>query len=155
MTTVWYIVTARVNPTPGWQQRAPLRYIDGAGPRARPKGSSVFSKAPDLIVTSHYTRAKQQRNIQSIAFQTYDRNLEHARIQLSIAARHQHHGRAPSARAGLLGENDPAYIDDVDAESFENFISRVQTMQAEIQKRSGFITIFGHGFFMKACSGRT
>lgn len=154
MTEVWYIRHGESESNAGLATTGTAQVaLTELGHEQARKASAAFSKAPDLIVTSKYTRAIQtaqytMERFPHVPVETWETHEFSYLTRLGTSTIAE---RWPRARA-YWERNDPAYVDGVDAESFENFIGRVQTMQAEIQKRSGlgFIAIFGHGFLMKA-----
>ena len=152
MTEVWYIRHGESQSNAGMATTGTAQVaLTPLGHEQARKTSSAFSKAPDLIVTSKYTRAIQTAQytmdrFPDVPVETWE---THEFSYLSRLGTSTIEERRPRARA-YWERNDPAHIDGIDAESFENFIGRVQSMNEEIQKRSGFIAIFGHGFFMKA-----
>lgn len=152
MTEVWYIRHGESESNAGMATTGTAQVaLTALGHEQARKTSTAFSKAPDLIVTSRYTRAIQTAQytidrFPQVPVETWETHEFSYLTRLGTSTIEE---RRPRARA-YWDKNDPTYIDGIDAESFENFIGRIQTMQAEIRKRSGFIAIFGHGFLMKA-----
>lgn len=152
MTEVWYIRHGESQSNAGMATTGTAQVeLTALGHEQARKASNIFNKAPDLIVVSRYTRAIQTaqytvNRFPDVPVETWE---THEFSYLSRLGTSTIEERRPRARA-YWERNDPAHIDGVDAESFANFIRRVQQTNEEIQKRSGFIAIFGHGFFMKA-----
>ena len=152
MTEVWYIRHGESQSNAGLATTGTAQVeLTVLGHKQAIKASAVFSKAPDLIVTSKYTRAMQtaQYTIDRFSHVPVETWETHEFNYLSRRGTSTMEERRPRARA-YWEQNDPTFIDGEDAESFEYFFQRIQTMQAEIQQRNGFIAIFGHGFLMKA-----
>lgn len=151
MTEVWFIRHGESESNAGMATTGTMQVaLTALGHEHARKASSIFSTAPDLIVTSTYTRANQtaQYTIDLFPHAPVETWNTHEFNYLSRLGTSTMEERRPRARA-YWELNDPTFVDGDDAESFASFIGRIQTMQTEIQKRSGFIAIFGHGFFMK------
>jgi len=113
-----------------------------------------FTQAPALIVTSPYTRTQQsakptiqrfpmarqeQWDVQEFTY------LSPARYQDTTAA-----DRRPFVEA-YWSRRDPHYIDGEGAESFADFIQRVQqAIDGLWSCQSEFVAVFGHGLFLRA-----
>lgn len=152
MTEVWFIRHGESESNAGLATTgtAQVKLTELGHEQAR-KVCAAFSKAPDLIVTSSYTRAMQtaqytMERFPQVPVKTWE---THEFSYLSRLGTSTIAERRPRARA-YWERNDPTYIDGIDAESFEHFIGRIRTMQARIRQQSGFVAIFGHGFLMKA-----
>jgi broad specificity phosphatase PhoE len=113
-----------------------------------------FTQAPALIVTSPYTRTQQSARPTIRRFPTAMQEqwevqeftyLSPERYRDTTAA-----DRRPFVEAYWL-RCDPHFIDGEGAESFADFIRRVQrAIDGLWSCRSEFVAVFGHGLFLRA-----
>jgi 2,3-bisphosphoglycerate-dependent phosphoglycerate mutase len=113
-----------------------------------------FTQAPALIVTSPYIRTQQSAKPTIQRFPTARQEqwevqeftyLSPARYLDTTAA-----DRRPFVEA-YWSRCDPHYIDGEGAESFADFIRRVQQAIDRLWScRSEFVAVFGHGLFLRA-----
>ena len=113
-----------------------------------------FTQAPELIVTSPYIRTQQSARPTIRRFPTARQEqwevqeftyLSPARYQDTTAA-----DRRPFVEA-YWSRCDPHHIDGEGAESFADFIRRVQqAIDGLWSCQSEFVAVFGHGLFLRA-----
>ncbi|MEA5574298.1 histidine phosphatase family protein [Calothrix sp. UHCC 0171] len=116
--------------------------------------ASFFSQQPSLIVTSPFLRTKQTAqttidrfsSVAQAEWQVQEFNyLATARRKNTTLAE-----RKPMAEE-YWQRNDPFYVDGEGAESFAEMMSRVHSLQMQIQDlQEEFVAIFTHGMFMRA-----
>jgi broad specificity phosphatase PhoE len=154
MTEVWYIRHGESEANAGLATETPGKTaLTALGHQQARKAATAFSKAPDLIVTSKYTRAIQtaQYTIErfpTVPVETWESH-EFTYLSPVLLGSTTMKERWPIAHA-YWERLDPDYIHGEGAESFAEFIGRIKTMQDEILRRNGkFIAVFGHGFMMK------
>lgn len=115
--------------------------------------SLLFEKPPNLIITSPFLRTKQTA-AQTIArfpntpIEVWDIQeftyLEPATCKGTTAAERR-------KRVLTFWEAcDPEHIDGEGAESFSQMLDRVETFLKILEKRTGFVVVFGHGQFIQA-----
>jgi probable phosphoglycerate mutase len=113
-----------------------------------------FTQAPSLIVTSPYIRTHQSAEPTVRRFPTVRR--EQWQVQeFTYLAPVRYRDTTAADRSPFVEEYwsrcDPYYIDGEGAESFADFIRRVQQAIDRLWFcRSEFVAVFGHGLFMRA-----
>src|SRR4051812_35130890 len=150
MIEVWYIRHGESESNVGFvtesQHVIPLTK---AGHAQAHKTSFAFDKAPTLIVTSKYARASQTAQytidrFPHVPVETWDVHeftylppaLPHSKIYWELAE-------------AYWDRCDSAYLHGEGAESFEDFVSRVEKLEHRIKAMDNqFIAIFSHGYVM-------
>lgn len=155
MIEVWFIRHGESEANAGLATDNPEAIeLTNLGKEQAYKVCDAFEKKPDLIVTSKYMRAKQtaqptQQKFQSTPFEIWNVHeftyLSPAKLQSTTQLE-----RRPLSLS-YWEKSDPSYIHGEGAESFDNFINRIKNTHERIKNiDNGFITIFCHGFVIKA-----
>lgn len=155
MPEVWYIRHGESAANAGLSTQNPGEIpLTAPGQEQARKTSLAFERAPDLIVVSKYMRAIHtaqytQKCFPDVPVETWDTH-EFTYLSPLALGNTTMSERWPIAQA-YWERCDPAYIHGEGAESFEQFMARVQAMQDKIRaQKADFIAVFGHGFVMKA-----
>ncbi len=116
--------------------------------------SEAFSSVPDLVVTSPFIRTQQTAKPTLAKFSnTFSEQWSIQEFTYLSPQRFPNTNtddRRPFVEA-YWARNDPDYNDGQGAESFIEFLHRVQGFAKRLSKRKeSFIAVFGHGHFMKA-----
>lgn len=157
MSSVWFIRHGESRGNAGHRTATPtgtLLTAKGSDQARFLRHCFEENTSPSLIVTSHYTRTKQTAEpILHMFPQTVVEEwplhefvcLSPAKFNNSTMAE-----RKPAVRA--YWENaDPHYVDGPDAESFLDFIGRIQTALDQLRyRRLPLAVVFSHGFVMRA-----
>ena len=133
---------------------APLAPLSELGLKQAEHIASNFDSSPDLIITSPYMRAKETAKylilkypvasqeewpIQEFNYLSSEKCSGMRRIDLKPFADE------------YWSNNNPSYVDGLDAENFENFINRVYATIKKIKNRKeNCIVLFGHEIFIVA-----
>jgi len=118
------------------------------------KVGAAFERAPGLIITSSYLRARQtaehtQRRFPHAPVETWDVH-EFTYLSPLVLGMSSTAERKPIVKA-YWEKCDPEHVHGPGAESFAGFIKRVQAARAKLLNTDhSFIAVFGHGFVMKA-----
>jgi broad specificity phosphatase PhoE len=128
--------------------------LTGKGIEQALRLADSFTQPPALIVTSPYTRAQQSAEPTIQRFPTTRQEQWQVQEFTYLApARYQETtvtDRKPFVEA-YWSRCDPHYMDGEGAESFADFIQRVQQAIDRLWScRSEFVAVFGHGLFLRA-----
>jgi broad specificity phosphatase PhoE len=148
MVEVWYIRHGESQSNVGYvtDSQDAIQLTETGRAQAH-KTSFAFNKAPTLIVTSRYARAAQTAQytidrFPNVPVETWDVHeftylppaLPHSKLYWELAE-------------AYWDRSDPAYIHGEGAESFQDFIGRVKTLEERINVMDDqFIVIFSHGY---------
>lgn len=154
MLEVWYIRHGESTANVGAATEDPATIpLTALGQEQAQKVSLAFPKAPDLIVTSNYTRARQTAQATANRFSQSPIEIwdiqEFTFLSPIALGNTNMYQRQPLSRT-YWEKCDPNHIHGEGAESFQDFINRVQTMQKSICEMNGFIVVFSHGYVIKA-----
>ncbi len=149
MNFVWFIRHAQSDSNAGLPTKNPEgTRITDLGQYQAEQVAKCFSFAPDRIIVSPYYRTQltadplikrfpavpvEEWNVQEYTY------LMPAKYVGTTGA-----DRRPDVRA-YWARNDPQYCDGEGAESFQNFITRVDETLERIKTCSGFTAVFTHG----------
>ena len=155
MSPVWFIRHGESEANAGKATESSEKMeLTSLGYEQADRVSLAIEKEPELIITSKFTRAFQTaqatiKRFPNSPVETWEIQeftyLSPAGLKNTTTVQRRPFSQAYWARC------DPQFIHGEGAESFEYFIKRVQTMQDRIVSiRDGFITVFSHGFVIKA-----
>jgi probable phosphoglycerate mutase len=155
MPTIWFIRHAESESNIGLPTFSPASIkLTEQGFKQAQQIAQAFEQPPDLVVTSSYLRTKQtaQATIERFPESRLAEWPVHEFTYLS-PARHYNttiQQRKPLACA-FWERQDPFYIDGEGAESFADFIQRVQQVLDYLHcLDDDFVSIFSHEQFIKA-----
>jgi broad specificity phosphatase PhoE len=113
-----------------------------------------IDRRPDLLVVSPFVRARQtaapicerwpQAPVETWAIEEFS-YLDPARCRDTTVEM-----RRPWA-AAYWQRADPHHVDGPGAESFAQFLARLQAFRRKLLERGGFVVAVGHGQFFRAC----
>ena len=155
MTKVWFIRHAESEANAGLPTLDSSKVVLTAQGHKQAKTIALsFPDPPSLIVTSSYTRTKQTASPTQQRFRDvpYTEWPVHEFTYLSSS----HQFSTKQERRPLVKifweRNDPYYIDGNGAESFYDFLMRVNTVFEYLNRfdENDFIAVFSHGQFIRA-----
>lgn len=111
------------------------------------------TETPDLIICSPFIRAKESADYISKIWPTVPLNIWPIQ-ELIYLSPTKMLPLSPAERKGRIADYwqkaEPFYRDGDDAESFANFLARVQQFHSQIIQQQGFVVVVGHGLFFQA-----
>lgn len=157
MTEVWFVRHGQSSANAGLATASSAEVtLTPLGEQQARQVAEAFTQAPDLIVTSKYTRAIQTaqftiERFPGVPVENWDMHeFSYLSPEIMGGGHTTYEQRRPFAQ-DYWDRYDPTYIHGPGAESFAQMIGRIETMQAQIRdSRAKFIAIFGHGMFGKA-----
>jgi len=150
----WLIRHGESTANTGIISDAPADVILSAkGKMQAEKVAEEIIEQPNLIITSLAKRAQETTNFIIQAWP--DVRLTIWPIQELIYLSPKRYAQLDAAERVKAKEDywqraDPFYCDGDNAESFANFISRVQDFKQRLNNKTGFVVVVGHGQFFKA-----
>ena len=155
MAKVWFIRHAESEGDAG---RATMDYAEveltEQGHRQAKTIAQFFPREPSLIVTSSYTRSKQTAlaTLQRFPGVPQQEWRVHEFTYLSLSQQFSTKQERQSLVDAFWERNDPKYVDGEGAESFYEFLTRVNNVFEALNTFDDeeFIAIFSHGQFIRA-----
>ena len=155
MTKVWFIRHGESEANAGLSTSTPSEVaLTDTGWRQAQKVSLAFERSPSLIVVSKYLRARQTaqptlERFPGTPVETWDVH-EFTYLSPEKLGNTSREERTPLAEK-FWANCDPNYLDGPDAETFSDFIKRVEIMKEKITALDeSFVAIFSHGYVIKA-----
>jgi broad specificity phosphatase PhoE len=155
MRKIWLIRHAESQSNAGQPSETPDSIaLTASGHRQAAQLVRSFPKAPDLIVVSPYLRTTETARPTMQRFPDSP-TVEWPVHEFTFLAPNHYRGTTKEYRnvpARAFWERcEPDYCDGEGAESFNDFMGRVQDFLGRIRSRSEeFIAVFTHGYFIKA-----
>ena len=155
MTKVWLIRHGESEANAGFSSSVPAEIpLTDTGWKQAQMVSMAFEQAPSLIVMSKYARAFQTaqptiNRFPNVPTRTWDVH-EFTYLSSEKLGNTSREERKPLVK-NFWANCDPDYLHGTGAESFSNFIERIEVMKEKIMALDdGFVAIFSHGYVIKA-----